>query len=162
MNLYFLMAALFMALALLGAVDASLTSFTLLPFFNGLRWLRVHLITLGAMTEALFGLLPALVAIRFGLSRPKFRWDIWLTLNAGLLTLLIGIPIINQALIFTGGTLIFVATILLMGQLNGSLEHRTFRPQILHCRLRLFFVRYPCGYRSMAGLERALVDSGAC
>jgi cytochrome c oxidase cbb3-type subunit I len=119
MNLYFLMAALFMALALVGAVDASLTSFTILPWFNGLRWVRVHLITLGAMTETLYGLLPALVAIRFGLSRPKFRWDIWLTLNAGLLTLLIGIPIVNQALVFTGGTLVFVATILLMGELNG-------------------------------------------
>ncbi len=122
MNLYFLMAALFMAMALVGAVDASLTSFTILPWFNGLRWLRVHLITLGAMTEALCGLLPALVAIRFGLPRTKFRWDIWLTLNAGLLTLLIGIPIINQALIFTGGTLVFVATIMLMQQLNGMRE----------------------------------------
>ena len=32
MNLYFLMAALFMAMALVGAVDASLTSFTILPW----------------------------------------------------------------------------------------------------------------------------------
>lgn len=119
MNLYFLMAALFVAMALVGAVDASLTSFSILPWFNGLRWVRVHLITLGAMTEALFGLLPALVAVRFNLPRPQFRWDIWLTLNAGLLTLLIGIPIINQALIFTGGTLVFVATILLIWRLNG-------------------------------------------
>ncbi len=118
MNLYFFMTALFVIMALVGAVDASLTSFTILPWFNGLRWLRVHFITLGAMTEALFGLLPVLVAIRFHLPRPKFRWDIWLTLNVGLLTLLIGIPIINQALIFTGGTLIFMATVLLIRQLN--------------------------------------------
>jgi hypothetical protein len=117
MNLYFLMTALFMIMALVFAVDASLTSYTILPWFNGLRWLRVHFITLGAITEALFGLLPLLVAIRYRLPRPKFRWDIWLTLNAGLVTLLVGIPIINQALIFTGGTLIFIATVLLINQL---------------------------------------------
>jgi hypothetical protein len=56
MNLYFLMTALFMGMAALMAADAALTSFTLLPWFNGLRWLRVHFITLGAVTEALFGL----------------------------------------------------------------------------------------------------------
>ncbi len=118
MNLYFLMTALFMIMAIVGAIDASLTSYTILPWFNGLRWLRVHFITLGAITEALFGLLPALVAIRYSLPRPRFRWDIWLTLNVGLLILLVGIPIINQALIFTGGTLIFIATVLLIDQLR--------------------------------------------
>jgi hypothetical protein len=57
MNLYLLMTAIFILMASLMAADAALTSFTLVPWFNGLRWLRVHLITLGAMTEALFGLL---------------------------------------------------------------------------------------------------------
>lgn len=118
-NLYFLMIALFMGMAALIAADAALTSFTLLPWFNGLRWLRVHFITLGAVTEALFGLLPAIVAIRAGLPRPKFRWDIWLTLNLGLLALLVSIPIINRALIFSGGTLIFIAATLLLVQLQG-------------------------------------------
>jgi cytochrome c oxidase cbb3-type subunit 1 len=118
-NLYFLMTALFIGMAALIAADAALTSFTLLPWFNGLRWLRVHFITLGAVTEALFGLLPAIVAIRAGLPRPKFRWDIWLTLNLGLLALLVSIPIINRALIFSGGTLIFIAATLLLVQLQG-------------------------------------------
>ncbi|MBK8989920.1 MAG: hypothetical protein IPM39_28300 [Chloroflexi bacterium] len=119
MSLYLLMTALFVLMATLLAADAALASFTLVPWFNGLRWLRVHLITLGVMTEMLFGLLPAIAAIRAGRPRPKFRWDIWLTLNIGLLTLLIGIPIINQVLIFVGGTLVFVATTLLIAQLRG-------------------------------------------
>jgi hypothetical protein len=119
MNLYFLMTALFLAMAALVAADAALASFTLLPWFNGLRWLRVHFITLGAVTEALFGLLPVVVAIRAGLPRPKFRWDIWVTLNLGLLTLLVGIPIVNHALILAGGTLIFTAATLLLVQLLG-------------------------------------------
>lgn len=116
-QLHFLMSALFIVLAILAAVDSSLTSLNLLPWFTGLRWVRVHLITLGAMTEALFGVLPYLAAIRFGLPRPRFRWATWMTLNAGLLTLLVGIPIANGALIVTGGTLIFTATILLISQL---------------------------------------------
>ncbi len=126
MNLYLLMTALFITMAGLMAADAALTSFTLLPWFNGLRWLRVHLITLGAVTEMAFGLLPAIVAVRAGLPRPKFRWDIWLALNIGLLTLLIGIPIINQPLILSGGTLIFVATLLLIAQLR---ELRTMKKE---------------------------------
>ena len=117
-NLYFLMSALFVLMAILAAADASLTSLNVLPWFNGLRWVRVHLITLGAMTEAIFGALPLLTALHFNRPRPRFRWDIWLTLNAGLLTLLIGIPIVNQALIFTGGTLIFTATTLLIIELS--------------------------------------------
>lgn len=118
MNLYFWMAVLYISLALLGALDASMASFQLLPWFNGLRWLRVHLITLGSLTEVIFGLLPVLVAIRAGRPVPKTRLDIWLTLNAGLLTLLIGIPLVNGVLIFAGGTLVFIATLLLIKQLN--------------------------------------------
>lgn len=116
-NLYFLMSALFVIMAIIAAVNSSLASLDVLPWFNGLRWMRVHLITLGAMTEAIFGVLPLLTAVRSGGRRPRFRWDIWLTLNAGLLTLLIAIPIINHALIFAGGTLIFVAAFLLIVQL---------------------------------------------
>ncbi|MCC6896873.1 MAG: hypothetical protein IT321_28910 [Anaerolineae bacterium] len=117
-NPYFLVTFLYVALAGLGALDASLIHFELLPFFAGLRWMRVHFITLGALTEFAFGILPVLVAARAGLPRPKIRWDIWLTLNLGLLILLMGIPPINPVLITAGGTLIFIAVILLMMQLG--------------------------------------------
>lgn len=117
-NPYFLVVFLYIALAVMGALDVSLIHFELLPFFAGLRWMRVHFITLGALTEFAFGILPILVAARVGLPRPKIRWDIWLTLNLGLLILLMGIPPINAALITTGGTLIFIAATLLMMQLG--------------------------------------------
>ncbi|GJM42713.1 MAG: hypothetical protein DHS20C20_29950 [Ardenticatenaceae bacterium] len=117
MNLYFLMTFLFLAVAGLTALDAALTSWTIIPWVNGLRWLRVHFITLGALTELLFGLLPLLAAKRASLPKPRTRLDIWLLLNAGLMLLLAGIPTVNQVLIFTGGTLIFVATLLLSYQL---------------------------------------------
>ena len=119
LNPYLLMVVLFSALAALAALDASMASLGLLPFLSGLRWLRVHFITLGVVTEAVFGLAAALVAARSTLARPKTRWDIWILLNGGLLILLVGIPLINQALILAGGTLVFGAAALLIHQLAG-------------------------------------------
>lgn len=115
---YLLMTALYASLAVLAALDYSLTNLGFLDSFSGVRWLRVHLITLGMLTEVLFALMPALTALRARLPRPPMRWDIWLTLNAGLITLLIGIPLINPILIFAGGTLIFTAASLLFLQIR--------------------------------------------
>jgi len=75
------------------------------------------LVTLGALSEITFGLAPTLAASIRGLPRPKMRWDIWLSLNAGLVLLLIGIPTITRALVVTGGTLAGVAVVLLIKQL---------------------------------------------
>jgi hypothetical protein len=131
------MAILYLSLAVLVALDASLTSFTLIPFFSGLRWLRVHLITLGALTEVIFGVLPGLVALHTGRPWPATRWDIWLALNAGLLLLLVGIPLVNMVLIIGGGALIFVAVLLLMRQLR-AIQPR--RPTIGANGGRLFYL----------------------
>lgn len=117
LNPYFLMTILFMSLAVLTALDNSLASFNLISAFSGIRWLRVHFITLGTLTEAAFWLMPALAAARRGQSPPKTRWSTWLALNAGIITLLVGIPLINSTLILTGGTLVFVAVLLLIKQL---------------------------------------------
>ncbi|MCO5192898.1 MAG: hypothetical protein M9930_06365 [Anaerolineae bacterium] len=115
---YILMASLYIVLAVLMALGASLTQLQILPWFSGVAWLRVHLITLGALTQMLFGGLPYLTAIRNRLPRPATRWDIWLTLNAGILTLLVGIPLMNALPIIVGGTLVFTATILLLIQIS--------------------------------------------
>lgn len=45
------------------------------------------------------------------------RWDIWLTLNGGLVALVAGFAGVNHPMIFTGGTLIFIAATLLLIQL---------------------------------------------
>jgi len=120
---YFIMAILYLAMAFLAALDMSLIGLRILPWFNGMVWLRVHFITLGVLTQVIFAIMPVLVAIRYHLPRPKFRWEIWLLLNLGIVTLLLGIPPVNGMLIFSGGTLIFVATILLMKQLVQMRPH---------------------------------------
>ncbi len=117
---YLLMAAFYLALAILAAIDSTFTNLGLLPWFEGLRWLRVHIITLGVLTEAIFGMLPAVAAIQRGEPRSRTRWDIWLSLNIGLAILLIGMPSFNPALILAGGTLIFIAAVLLLLQLRGG------------------------------------------
>ncbi len=115
---YLIMAILYLTMAFLMALDMSLVGLQLLPGLNGMVWLRVHFITLGTLTQVIFGITPLLVAIHYRLPRPQFRWEIWLLLNAGILTLLVGMPQVNHTLIFFGGTLIFVATILLIKQLG--------------------------------------------
>jgi hypothetical protein len=119
LNPYLLMTVLYTALAVLAAVDASAASLNLVPWFSGLRWLRIHFITLGVVTEAVFGLLAALAAARAARARPRTRWDIWLALNAGIVLLVAGVPLANAALMVAGGTLVFVAAALLLGQLSG-------------------------------------------
>ncbi len=114
---YFLMSLLYLSLVALAALASILTGLEIIPLFGSLKWLRVHLVTLGALSEIIFGLAPTLVATARRLPRPKIRWDTWLFLNAGLVLLLIGIPTITRALIVTGGTLAGVAVILLIKQL---------------------------------------------
>ena len=134
---YFLMSLLYLSLVALAALASILTGLEIIPLFGSLKWLRVHLVTLGALTEIMFGLAPILAASIRKLPRPKLRWDIWLSLNAGLVLLLIGIPTITRTLIVTGGTLVGIATVLLIKQLvdlrpaqaaskNAGIEGRKF------------------------------------
>lgn len=118
MNPYFLMSGLFIAVAAIAALDNAMDAFSLLAAYPGIGWLRIHFITLGSVTEAFFGFLPHIVANKNGADAPAFRWDTWLFLNAGIISLIIGMPVVNTSLIITGGTLVFVAVLLLMRQLR--------------------------------------------
>ena len=114
---YLLTTLLYTFVALLAAADASLVSMSVFSAFPALRWVRVHFITLGILSQVVFGLLPLLTASLSQKTRPSMRWDIWLTLNAGLVALVAGFGGMNHPMIFTGGTLIFIAALLLMLQL---------------------------------------------
>jgi len=114
---YLLTTLLYTSLALLAAADASLVSFNLVSTFPALRWIRVHFITLGILSQIIFGLLPLLVASLSKKERPPMRWDIWLTLNTGFVALVAGFSGVNHPMIFTGGTLIFISALLLLLQL---------------------------------------------
>lgn len=119
-NLYLLTAVLYLTVAVLAAVDSAVTSFSLIPWFSGLRWLRVHLITLGAITQALFGVLPGIVTGRSGVVGAGL--STWLVLNSGIVVLIAGIPAMNTELIFVGGTLVFGAVVALVRRLHASCD----------------------------------------
>jgi cytochrome c oxidase cbb3-type subunit 1 len=114
---YLLTTLLYIFVALLAAADASLVSLNLASAFPALRWVRVHFVTLGIVSQVVFGLLPLLVASLAKKPKPAFRWDIWLTLNAGFVALVAGFTGVNHPMIFAGGTLIFIAATLLLIQL---------------------------------------------
>lgn len=114
---YLLTTLLYTFVAMLIAADASFVSWSLFTTFPALRWVRVHFITLGIISQVVFGLLPLLVATLSNKPKPVFRWDIWLTLNVGFIALVAGFAGVNHPMIFTGGTLIFIAALLLLLQL---------------------------------------------
>jgi hypothetical protein len=116
-NPYFYTILLFAVMATLAALDSSLTAYQLIPFAGGLVWMRVHFITLGIMTQALFLVAPIAAARNASLPQPnpnpRVRWDIWVLLNTGIVALIYAIPAINNNVILLGGTLVFVAATLL-------------------------------------------------
>jgi hypothetical protein len=111
---YLLTTLLYLFVALLAAADASLVSLSVFNAFPALRWVRVHFITLGILSQVLFGLLPLLTASLAKKEKPAMRWDIWLMLNAGFVALVAGFAGMNHPMIFTGGTLVFTSAILLL------------------------------------------------
>lgn len=108
---YRFMVALFAVLGALAALDAALAALGITPFLTGLRWLRVHLVTIGIFTEAVFGVLPGLAARRTGRQVPPDDHGRWLLLQAGLVTLLVGIPLVRPPMIGVGGTLVLAAAL---------------------------------------------------
>lgn len=116
---YLITTILYVLLALLAALDAALVSLGLVNMFATLRWLRVHFITLGIITQVVFGVLPGLAAGLVNKPRPAMKWSTWLTLNAGLVALVAGFFGMNQPMILSGGTLVFIAAGLLLAQLWG-------------------------------------------
>jgi len=115
---YLIMAFLYIMVAVLMALENSFSSLHILPWFNGMVWLRVHFITLGVLTQLIFGVSPILTAKHYGLPRPAIQWNVWATLNVGIIMLLVGIPLISALPIIAGGTLVFISTVLLLVQLS--------------------------------------------
>lgn len=114
---YLLVILIYALVGLLGALDASLVSLNLLGTFPALRWVRVHFITLGIISQTIFGALPILAATLAKKPRPATRWDIWLLLNAGLVALIAGFAGMLQPVILAGGVMVFAAAVLLIIQL---------------------------------------------
>jgi hypothetical protein len=107
------MSMIYLILASLGAF-LSFLSITTSFYFDGIEWIRVHLVTLGVIIQFLYGYLPKRVTND---NLQPVRWDIFFLLNIGILTFLTGRYFQIQPVMLTGGLILFLTTILLTHQL---------------------------------------------
>lgn len=114
---YYLMVIIYLVLAMLAIVYTIALPYLQLPFIPNMRWLIVHLVTMGVFTQSVFGALPQVAAGRSGRGAPAFGPGMWLLLNVGLALLAAGIPLLNFPLITVGGTLVFLAVLMLAKRL---------------------------------------------
>jgi len=116
-NPFLLMAGLYLTIGFIAIVGKLAVDARLIDALPRIRWLTIHFVTIGGMTQALFGLLPALTTSASGdpgTASSRSRWMQWLLLNAGYPLILVGMA--------TGETLIAVSgATLVLGGLLGLL-----------------------------------------
>ncbi|MFC4246326.1 hypothetical protein ACFOZ7_04875 [Natribaculum luteum] len=113
---FLLVAGLYLTVGLLAVGGRLAFEAGLIESLPRLRWLTIHFVTIGGMTQALFGLLPSLVGAADG-SRADInegsRWLQWLVLNASYPLVLIGMAAGSTITAVVGATGVLVALALL-------------------------------------------------
>lgn len=136
-NPFFVMAGLYLTVGVLAIVGKLAVAVGFVEPLSQLRWVLIHLVTIGAMTQALFGALPHLVS-SVGSSTtqlsPRRRWSQWIFLNMGYPLILFGMTTGSTLVTVTGGTIVLVALALLLVTVHrrsagsrGSLLSRYYR-----------------------------------
>ena len=110
--LYVTVGLFFAGLKGLGALDGA-------PAPLNLNWLRVHVITIGTITQVIFAVLPGYVARKLGTDeRPRpAMWLQWALLNVGLLLVIVGVAGVDAWTGSIGATVIFASVWLLFADL---------------------------------------------
>lgn len=118
LNPFSLMAGLYVSVGLFFAL---LKGLEVLPGISGpsnLNWLRVHVITIGTITQMIFGLLPSILSRKLALPDRPLRegWVQWFLLNGGFVLIVAGLVGTDAWTASIGATVVFVAVYrLLMG-----------------------------------------------
>ncbi|MFZ5825635.1 MAG: hypothetical protein ACOY94_15160, partial [Bacillota bacterium] len=110
-NPFSVMAALYVSAGLFFAILKGLEVLPGMVAPSNLNWLRVHLITIGTITQIIFAALPAILSRRLSIpDRPVGEgWIQWALLNAGFVLAVIGLVGIEPWTASIGATLVFVA-----------------------------------------------------
>lgn len=135
-NPFYLMAGLYLLVDALAVAAMALVTAGLLPSIAGLTWLRVHLLTIGVVTQVVLGMLPGIAAARLGANAPDHRLTqiTWLLVNTSFVLLLVSMPAGMTKLAAVGATGILAATALMLG---AVIRGRT-RPAGRRVSLRLY------------------------
>ena len=113
MNPFLFMVLLYALIAVLEALQVAIIYLFHTPVLINFSWFRIHFITLGMITQIIFGSIPMLIGWRKNI-KVKTNWYMWLLLNSGLVALILGFSQNNEAFIVSGGLLIFLATLVLI------------------------------------------------
>lgn len=119
------LAGLYLAVGLLAVTGRLVVEVGLVETLPRLRWLTIHLVTIGGLTQSLFAALPHLAGGSGGTdtgSRTpaggRSRWAQWLLLNAGYPLVLIGMATGSTETAVAGATLVLAALGLLLVQVR--------------------------------------------
>ncbi|HWI62325.1 MAG TPA: hypothetical protein VNT75_10840, partial [Symbiobacteriaceae bacterium] len=96
---------------------------------GNLNWLRVHVLTIGTMTQMIFATLPGLVSRKLGTPNrpPGEAWLQWALVNGGFVLVIAGIVGIDPWTATAGATLIFTAVWRLAAFVTGSYRAAGYR-----------------------------------
>lgn len=129
-NPFLLVAGLYLSVGLLAVVGRLGVELGAIGSLPRLRWLTIHFVTIGGLTQALFGALPALVRSDFGAmsAKTRNRWFQWVSLNTGYPLVLLGMATGNTTTAVSGATLVLVALgglLVTVAQTSVSGDHRS-------------------------------------
>ncbi|WP_435348249.1 hypothetical protein [Haloarchaeobius sp. HRN-SO-5] len=114
---FLLVAALYLTVGALAVVGKLAVGVELLEPLPRLRWVMIHLVTIGGLTQALFGVLPHLVGSldsSAGRLSPRARWVQWIALNTGYPLVLFGMTTGSTLVAVAGATVVLFALALLL------------------------------------------------
>ena len=137
------MAGLYLTVGLVAVVGTLTVEAGFIEPLPRLRWVLIHLVTIGGLTQAVFGALPALLTAGTEPSRGTAtgrRWLQWLSLNAGYPLLLLGMATGTTVVAVTGATFVLGALGLLLSTVFRTNVRATDRRISRYYRLAPWFL----------------------
>ncbi len=139
-NPFLVMAGLYFTVGLIAVVGKLAIETGLIDALPRIRWLTIHFVTIGGMTQALFGAFPALVddvQSDSGTVGSRSRWSQWLLLNAGYPLVVVGMATGEVVTAVAGAALVLGALVGLLVTIyrmrsSGGYPRRYFRTAPLY------------------------------
>lgn len=119
-NPFYLMAGVYLVLAVLALAALALVTAGVMAPIPGLVWMRIHLLTIGVVVQVVLGALPSLAAARLQRQPPGRAMNsaLWLLVNASIALLLYSMPLGLAYLSAAAAGGIFLAVVLMLASLH--------------------------------------------